>query len=276
MADDSILVDREVGQLEIAIGTSLAIEGALGIYPDAPVTPAPIKKYTELWLNVSTMIRNIHGSVSTDMQNLILTEDLLDCLVTEMNMLQGAMVDKMGDNFKVVYYYNDLVSIRAKHPNATFKYPTTDRQKIYAGLEEHVIQVLPEYLDGIDYRVFNGKIYGAGDTLIITHRVYDLLSLFQFSKLSLLESHTGRIKERHEWGSKLGPKDDSIPFNIFTLQVFGDRNVDFTPISIKYRRVLVELAKTKRWTSLTGIEKIKMDIRSLDNPEAKEIFLSLF
>ena len=42
---DPIFTGRELGQIEVSIGTSLALEGAFGIYPDIEVITPPLLNY---------------------------------------------------------------------------------------------------------------------------------------------------------------------------------------------------------------------------------------
>ena len=59
-------INRTIGQFPISIATSLAIESALGVHPDIPVTGVPVEKYNAIYINVRTLIRNFIGSLEKD------------------------------------------------------------------------------------------------------------------------------------------------------------------------------------------------------------------
>jgi hypothetical protein len=98
--------------------------------------------------------------------------------------------------------------------------------------------------------------------MIITHYPYDLLSHTKFSALDLLESNTGKLKSRYQWSSKYYPVGDVdmkvLPFTRKLLLVFGDR-ILIQPFDMKLRRLILEIADKRKWTSLTTDAKIMQD-----------------
>lgn len=267
---EEALLNRELGQTQLSIGTSLALEGAFGIYPEKEESPAPILKYTRLWVNVSTMFRNLVNSLTSEEQAQVTSKTIAPILASEMSILEGEVQNVVGRKLTTTFYYNDMHKLKSLMPNANVKEPTTPKQKIQHALHDQTVKSLNNYLDQIDFRYFEGKIRGDGRALMITHNPVDLLSFNRFDELTLLESHTGKLKPRSQWGSKLGVKDLTLPFNEFTLTVFGDGSTYISPMPMKYRRTLLDLAQRNRWSPVTTLPKIRMELATIKDPQIKE------
>jgi hypothetical protein len=83
-----------------------------------------------------------------------------------------------------------------------------------------------------------------------------------------LESHTGAIKNPAEWNTKLtgGAKElSNIPFNRFTLQLFGDNGHMFLSGPLRLREIVLGIAKRDHWTSVTTSERVSFGIRNIPN-----------
>lgn len=272
---EDILAEREMGQYPISIGTSLALEGANGVYPEREESPPPLLQYNRLWVNVATLFRNLFGSLTAEEQNRVTASDLSIALASELGPIDAAVSETAGRKVRVTFYLNQLTKMTTWFPKANLKKPTTPKQRIFAGLMAETLAMLPNYLEDIDYRYADGPLDGDGRALILTHSAVDLLSAYRFDELVLLESHTGKLKPKSLWGTKLGTKDETLPFNAFTLQVFGDGSTHFSPLSIKYRRAILEVAKKDRWVSVTTLAKIRMGVNTIRDPQIKADLLAL-
>ena len=106
---------------------------------------------------------------------------------------------------------------------------------------------------------------------MLTHVAYDLLSYNKFNTLHLLESHTGKCKDISLWWTKLSNSKDlmRIPFNILTLQIFGDSQI-FLPFPIETRKQILQLAEDKKWTNVTTKERIRLSLDTL-----KDVFAAV-
>lgn len=268
---EKLISEREVGQIEVSIGTSLALESAFNIHPDIKHKSPPIKNYDLLYINLSTLFRNLHASLTSENQNMVSVNDYVDVLLSEANVIDGQVQDKTNSSVKVVFYFNDIYpTLERKYRYASIKKPTTDRQLIYQQTHDEVLQRTIPLLDGLEVKFFNHDLKDNGRCLIMTHYSVDLLSKYGFDKLDLLESHTGRIKPPSEWGSKLGIKDDTIPFNHFTLQLFGDGSTLFSAQPIKFRRAVIDIAKRDRWSAITTMAKIKQSLNKIDDRSIRD------
>jgi hypothetical protein len=73
-----ILAGREMGQLPVSIGTSLALESVTGILPEHETDDPDIHKFDSLWVNVRTLFRNIVASIPSDQKVMLSPEDERD------------------------------------------------------------------------------------------------------------------------------------------------------------------------------------------------------
>ncbi|MNZ57992.1 hypothetical protein D3C78_759890 [compost metagenome] len=106
----------------------------------------------------------------------------------------------------------------------------------------------------------------------------DLLQRYKFSSLTLLESHTGAAKPPALWYTKLtnGKELEHIPFDRMTLQFFGDNGNLFTGYPIKFRRIMLDIAKKNRWTALTTKDYIIQSVKKAYEPELERLVLNLY
>lgn len=272
---EQVVADRSIGQLPLSIATSLALEGAFGIYPDRPEKKAPIQNYTHLWVNVYTLFRNLFNALPTQHQEGLLQDTLSEALAEEIITLEAVVKDQVGMGFKVIYYIPDLTQLERHFPKAILKQPTTPKQKIFKVLMMESVEMAAKIVADHDVRRTPIKLKGEGRSLMLTHAPVDLLSYNSFDDLALLESHTGVVKRRNMWGTKLSVKDETIPFNVFTLQIFGDGPVHFTPLSLKYRRTMLELAKKERWSPVTTVNRMKMALASIRDKEIRDDLMAI-
>lgn len=276
-----VLADREVGtQVPISIATALALESAFGISEEMPEhkNKPPILTVNALWLNVRTLIRNIMSAIPSADQNKVFPDPLVDALSSEIQIIQAAVDRYTHSGCKVVIYCQSYRSIEREYPHCFHRALKTDKQQFLRGLEDEVIQKLDAVLQTPLVKS-DLKLPGHNDdALIVTHMPVDLLSRYNFTKLRLLESHTGKVKAYTSWNSKLtGGKDLArMPFNHVTLQFFGD-GVHFSTFPAKEKKQIIELADAHRWNPTTTLDKMKADIKAEPlHPVFKGIILSMF
>lgn len=273
---------RTLGYFQLSVATSLAIESAVGIHPDLP-KPAimPVRQYKELWINLRTLFRNIHGAMSKDVATAISSLDVAQIMLEEMRIIPDMLHHYAGQPVKVVYYVNNLNKLEQKYPEAELRKDSTPKQQQYTQLMKDVLKILlADFPD--DIMVTNDMLPGHGaNALLISHVAYDLLSEKYFGNLALLESHTGRIKPKALWYTKYysGKELSMIPFTEELLQVFGDSET-FHPLDKNLRNAIVELATRRNWSSVTTRARIVDGLGELKNPahilKMKKIFKIVF
>lgn len=287
MIDTSVILSKMThGELPLAIGTSFGIESGCGILKDrdkdgnpipTPPKKPPLNEVSELLINVRTIFRNIFNCIDNDYKEKLTPNIAVELVLNEMKMIPDIINQLMGNRIKVHFYVNSYKSLGKKFPHALIKAMNTDKQKMYWELEQHVAFYIinkPE----INIEKYDVDITGKHpNTMIMTHLAVDLLSKSYFDKLLLLESHTGKVKPQNEWNTKLtnGKEHLNMPFNKFTIQVFGDGGNFISPIGIKLKRVIIELANQYHWTPITTKDKISHDIGTIRDHVERRFFQDL-
>lgn len=276
----AILAQRALGQFPISIATSLAFEGLVGIHPDLPKpTTKPVSKYETIYINVDTILRNMLNSISTSDIPYVLPEDALEYLKSELLIISNVVADQSGGKLKVHYYVvcPTLFKAKFKSKHITFKTPTTPNQVILAATKRIVMQHLMKESIG---EISTVKVTHAPmpNSLMLSHKPTDLIMFSESNNIQLLESHTGKIKSKAFWNTKLKASDDvtRIPFCKFSLCVFGDSGDDIKPLSSKIRAMVTTIADQKKWTITTPIASIKKDLATIPDPNVKDVLLSFF
>lgn len=276
MNELSAIESREKGQFPLSIATSLAIEGGLGIHPDRPEdTKNPLLEAQMLFVNLRTVFRNLYNSIKKEERVNITVNGLRLGLEEDCAILQSLM-ERQPKAISCAFYLSHYKHLTHKHfPGAIFKQPTTPSQKEYSGYEQQVLEAFLKSHQQENILQFDEQIKGRyPKTLIITHLPVDLLALYQFQSLKLLESHTGIVKAQPLWYTKLTGQPEHMPLNPFTLSLFGD-SVQFLGQRPKLKQTVIELAKRDKWTALSGKERISKSIDSLPNDTIKTELLRL-
>lgn len=247
-SDDYKIVDgRAVGK-DVPFSIGIAI----------PLTTELIKEkivYNAVFMNFRTLFRAFHGSYSQgEMPNKV---KLIEAFTEELTNLK-AYVEALG--YIVNIYHCNYPKLTKKFPDAQPKKPESPKERIYADYEHTAFEVSNELglIDQITSYRINGVV---GKAVMITHYPIDLLSQYNFGELFLLESHSGNLKDRTRWNSKLGIKSDitpRIPFNILTLQLFGDGAKMFKSVKeLKLKKAFIQLVKDNNWTTYTTMSRIR-------------------
>lgn len=263
---------RTFGEIltNISIGTAIPFEGL--------INSTSIKDYNHIYINLLTLHRNFYGSFID--KRIILNKFPYKFykqeFIEEINTLTSIIDSTVNANLKIVYYITTHLNLDKSFKHNSLKVPTTKNQKEFNQLEINIVDDIIKTLNK-NITIWDSSIKGNNtSSLIITHLPLDLLSYGSFRKLSLLESHTGKIKNKLEWITKLTKNNEAvnIPFNIISAQVFGDNN-KIHPLSRKIVKLFIELSKENNWNSTTTIPKQQFDIRKLNDKEQKNLLLDL-
>lgn len=279
MNAQKIAIDnREKGQFPISIGTSLALEAGAGSYPDRPEHPAPFTRVKQLWINLRTLVRNLNSCLPTDVKDTLLPDDLWEFVLEEMAIIPAAVTNVSQGNTQVVFYASDYKNMQRRFPGALLRQPRTAKQIMQHSVEETTLKMALAKNQDFDVKLFDMEIEGQYPaSFILTHLPVDLLARYRFERLELLESHTGSIKGPAAWNTKLtnGRELTHVPFNRFTLQLFGDNGNMFAPHPLTLRREVMALAHRWSWTNVTTLDKIRDTLRHMDNDVHRKTLLSL-
>ena len=270
------LATRAISAFPVSISTSLALETLfpprLTPYDSTRKIPPNVNlsEYQEIWVNLLTLFRNIATSVPRKVFLEASEVELKNTLETEIDVINSLFSTEGNGVCKPMYYYCTYLTVYAfAQKNVAFRKDNTDFQKFFTFKFLKVMELLFKDTDEHYKFVATIKSKVGRNSLILTHIPYDLLSYRNFSKLTLLESHTGIVKNRHQWNTKYTKVPDGdmscLPFSQRLLFIFGDNYLVF-PAPLALRRQILNTAKARNWTAMTTDEKVLLDL-SIDIKE---------
>jgi len=265
------LINRTVSAFPISVGTSLALESIITDFSNKSIDPQreipqviDISKYDEVWINISTLFRNLLGSLNKDEYKKLHAKEFSIVLAEEMNIIDDLLKQYSSDKIKTIYFVCEYRDLQTKYRHAFHRVINTENQRIYKQQHDDTVKFLLKTFQGI--RIFNSTLKPTtySKIILVSHIAHDLLSYKNFSLLDLLESHTGVLKPRNMWFTKYvdGKNLSSLPFNKILLQVFGD-NEHFKPYPITIRKEILDISTDRKWTPWTTIDKMLYDLNSL-------------
>ena len=259
------LTHRAYGNLPLSLGTSIAIESLMDDHIKA------IKEYNEIWVNIRTLVRNLYMSLDAESQSIVSDISLANAAISEIENLDSVIKDsnlKLGVN----YYHNGYSLLETRYKIAKFRSQKTPRQQFYKALLDNTYSNIETYFKQ------EGKIHSyslnieptiSSKAIMLTHSPIDLISEKYFKEVCLLESHTGKLKDRTQWYTKFSSQANvSIPMCLPMLSIFGDPEV-FSPQPIKYRRAVIEVAEKYKWTCVTTLDRMKYTIGLISDLDIK-------
>lgn len=272
------LEERAIGQFPLSVATSLALESLCNIHPDHSYPEPPLWGYQELWINMKTLFRNLMGALEKGEDMAALPVPVAEALLEEMEAIKQIVADYSSGKCKVVFYISNYEGMAKKYPRATLRMDNTEKQKFMQAFYVKTIEALNKIHPDHGIELFKLKLEPKQRTkaLILTHIAYDLVSHPSFEKLTLIESHTGALKDREKWYTKYynGREIPNIPFREDLLQVFGDSET-FRPMAPVVKKDLIDLATKYRWSSLTTFDKILFSIENLTNPYLRDLLKAI-
>lgn len=268
-----ILAERVMSAPGVSVGTTLALETILPSWPIFdPERPKPkpvnIFDYSRVWINLATLFRNLYGACPRDRVELMSVQDGAEALYAEMETIYQAIRGATQNAVDVHYYWCDYNDLARQFPHAKLRELSTAKQIAFRELMVKVVGKVVSIAKSNNQQFISQfhtditpKTYGK--TLMISHYPVDLLSEHRFGHIDLLESHTGVLKNKTQWHSKLfnGKSLSILPFCALTLQVFGDDHF-FKAQDAKIREAVLEIAHKGKWSWMTTKSKIRSDVRS--------------
>ena len=269
MSSNAVFV-RDMGELPISIATSLSLQALYNNHPDRkPEKQLPVLKADVLYINVRTLLRNIMTSTANEKIVEVKARDYLIALKDELTDI-GNYLSNQENPIKVYFYLPTYDSLHKEFGSvADLREPTTDLQKqkleiekqVFSQLEQELKTLEPEkrYVNIIDMVIESSDRVKA---FILTHYPVDLLYVKGFSKVYLLESHKGAIKDEREWYTKFHTDaNERVPFNKAMLVFFGDSGGMFKPQHHKARKALLKIAEKYKWTYQITRDKILLNLK---------------
>lgn len=268
----SSMAGRELGALPLSVGTSIPFE---------TLKATPNLHYLHIYVNLQTLFRNLHGALPS----LVVADMPLPIWVgamTEEIQMIVMVCREVSEKMKVHFYCPTYATLAKEMPKAILRGANTNNQIAYAAIQEEVLmrgmkQAVPWLVSkGVDIQYTeNGPKQVHPHALILTHLPVDLLKAEWGSRL--LESHTGKIKDRSLWYTKFTGKADhsKIPFNKLTLTVLGD-STNIAPQSRQARAALLKLADEKKWTPVTTYDYVRFSVDHMRDYGLRDLFRSMF
>ncbi len=275
-----IISERAIAEnVPISIATGIAIESSLGLLEEANDEHAPVLDRDQLIINISTLFRNFIGSIPTEKRGFLTPFTLAESLAGEMRVIEQVINEGSEGRCMVVFYHCSYDTLYKKFTKSLPKISNTVLQKDYDSLEKATLGELKESIlskPPIEYYDVKIALKG-GKTLMLSHYPVDLLNRYNFQSLSLLESHTGAIKPPQIWYTKLKDGKDLkiIPFDRMTMQMFGD-GVHFSPMPIKIRKLLYNIAVKNKWTAITTKDMIIHSVTMNRDPALEVLVKDLY
>ena len=277
---------RNTGDFGLSIGTATALVSF--------INRSKKEKLDRLLINIATLVRNMFDSMDKPYHKAFDLSGALFTMGEEMITIRNVIREQLGVATSVIFYYQDLDALQWRYPNAKWKRPRTEQQTIRQQrqtlLLERMITSLVDKAKPIPQTVpqrYQGEVefvrveaempsFEQEVVVCLTHQPIQLLRRFFYKRLYLLESHTGNFKGYDAFSTKLTglSEGDNIPFNAFTVQLFGDGTCfDSFPTSLK--REIRSIANNQKWTVATSDQKVYKDIEQSGSLSLKNVFSTL-
>lgn len=279
-----IMSNRAMSSYPISIGTSLALEsiiiGPNKVYDESRVIPNKVNlnKYDYFYVNVMTLYRNIYGSINKQDEAKLLPSDYSQVLEQECTTIKEIIKNISNDKVKLVFYCSKYKNLDKEFPNVILRTDNTDKQMYYSNMLQSALNDFFKSDVGRECIIYDNKIINSKrvKALILTHYAYDLLMYNHFELLDLLESHTGVLKNKTMFYSKLNNGKDliRIPFNRVTFQIFGDKEF-ISPMPIKIRKLVIDLSNKYNWTQVTTLDRLHYCFDQLEDHQVSSLLKSL-
>lgn len=242
--------DRTVSSFGVSIGTGIALESVFdpttSRYDENREVPIKIKPtdYKVHAYNVYTLMRNIAAATQHKNKLEVYKDSYAkEALVEEVSIIK-ALYD--GIDVEVVFYTEDYTKLYKKYNVGKDVKPT----KSY---EEYL--VMSSTYKSLDKLPVSNK-----KTLVLTNYISDIVGVG--SNYTMLESHTGKVKDMSTINTKyhpIGKRDMSVfPVNKLVLYLLGDKTI-VRPAKISVRVALYDIAIDRHWTYRTTVDKIRHD-----------------
>lgn len=274
-------IERDLGDIPISIGTSLAFQGLLGTHPNPPTIPPAAKRIERIMVNLRTIVRNFWSSIPTGETKRLTSTYAIEEIYKDISVIRNVIPEMFRGKVDVVFYYSRHDELKWRFPKASFREPKTEKQILeHSFIEKYTEAIVAHLIDEDPMSVMMIRkeplLYNKVVALL-THYPHELLWRSQFEILHLLESHTGKAKGYDLWYSKLKlPKGTPpVPFNEFTLQFFGDGTMFDAAADNKMKKELITIIESRKWSILTTRDKIVSNIRDFGSKELFDMYYDL-
>ena len=271
---EKALTERTMTSFGVSIGTGLMLEALFDPTQERYDKDREMPKRVELskyksWIvNGYTLIRNVLSAVND--QKIELKKEyvprIMDEVLGEILVIQSLLeVGNLPQNYLKIWIpeYSKLIELFNvdKDINVNYIQNTITAIDMFKKPLLELDELVPKIVSPTGYLIpttYKDK------SLLTTHMTIDLL---QYDGYSLLESHTGIVKDEPLWYTKyhdFGNNDLSmLPMNDKILYILGDDQI-IRGCSVKVKRELLRIATENKWSYRTSDMKVSWDIKKSD------------
>lgn len=258
MMDDILTINSRMlsnmtkTEKDISIGTHLALET---VVPDLEMYDKEADKRKNhtlantgraLGISIVTVLRNLVEDMANTnnlkVKQILNSYNISNILRDEVWRIHDALFGKI----RFYFYYVNRHSEYTRYNKDKAKEIPKKYETLYRFMQRCGSMINTVTKDDLPYRdmILPGS-------LILTSLSFDLLE----DKVELLESHTGNIKSKSRFNSKLhklGTMDIPLPLNKYTIYTFGDRNFIMPYPDIKIKKKMLEVCQHYKVNYLTS------------------------
>lgn len=236
-----------------------------------------LSKYKHYLFNLHTFIRNFLSCLSgntADKIKMINNKRLQKRIAEEMLLDLSIYIEHFKD-IEIIIYVPNYKLLGKKIPKFKSINEFTSIKQAILFVQDFFVDIIVEKLSENNLLVCEDhRLPKLNKLLITTHIGMDLLN-YQYRKdVSLLESHTAKLKRYDEFYTKmykLPNRDMSIvPFNETAYRIFGDEWF-IPPSNIKLRKVIYDIGIDNKWTCNTREAEMMTHIKRKDSILYKQI-----
>ena len=275
---DVMINDRAVSSFHISIGTALMLESlfdpVINVFdPDRKIDRIDPGKYKYHYINVLTMIRNIVTSFKNNDSDTVLYDRNGATLIANVLYDELEVIDELYSNIilEPILFIPDYSKVFKNALNKDYSGHVSKKDEIYL-MSLNVIKLVNERVKNKELPITS--ITGTHllnrsmeNVLITTHIPLDLLNVKRIPNLYLLESHTGKLKDKKLFNTKyhkMGKTDmTNLPFVESLMYLLGD-GVLILQESIGVRREIHKLSLERKWTPFSNNTIVSNDLKKLD------------
>lgn len=253
--------ERVYASVPVSVGTGLALES---------LVQQPLADYQSMLFNVRTLVRNAAASFELEGEELPTKVELLSALKEDVFQIIEAITALSDEKrFEITFYYPSYKRLPTLFPEAKLKQEDspslTPHQRATNTLFKSVITDFMNEHENVIVKTSVGLPRFNGKALVLSHHMVDFVTTRAYSRLNLIESHTGTVKKFEQLNTKLtgGSKLVGMPFNQLTLQVFGDKAVNFYSLSGLLKNALLVIAKDGHWKPDSTLDYCRRTLNAL-------------
>lgn len=277
-----VLDSRALGTFPVSIATALAFDGLYGKHPDNKGGKDLSSLASVVYVNLRTLWRNVYGAVEDrEKADSVSAKQYMEAILNEISEIDTHLLT-MPEPMDVVFYLPTYRSLARRYGSGNLKLPNTPLQKKKVELENGAMDLLLDRFKSVENKPFievdvDIDVKQFGKVFVLSHLPMDLLAIKGASDIYLLESHTGAVKGKRSWYTKLSSvKNPVIPFNKATMLFFGDSGGIFKAQPMNFRKRLVEVAEASKWNFGTTDARMTQSLMNHKEPNILKTIRSFF